>query len=114
MEKKTDLHLIKVINKVKNIGTQTNVDLRMAEREDLQKFNNFKNKLDVIITELKKQWDSMSAKTEAKPTISFFEPTKSIDFEEFQKMPTRPQYPIYEFDTEKINKLIQKELSDIV
>lgn len=35
MEKKTDLHLIKVINKVKNIGTQTNVDLRMAEREDL-------------------------------------------------------------------------------
>lgn len=84
--------MIKVINKVKNIGTQANGDLRMAEREDLYKFNNFKNKLDVIITELKKQWDSMSAK----------------------KMPTRPQYSIYEFDTEKINKLIQKELSDIV
>lgn len=99
---------------VKNIGTQTNGDLRMAEREDLQKFNDFKNKLDDINTELKKKLNSMCAKIEAKPTISFFEPTKSIDLGDILKVPTRPQYSIYEFHTGKLYRLIQKKLSDIV
>lgn len=98
---------------VKNIGTQTSGDLRKAEREDLQKCNDFKNKVDDIITELKKQLDSLSAKLKAKPTISFFEATKGIDFEEFQQLPTRPHYSIHEFHAGKINELIKKELSDI-
>lgn len=98
---------------VKNIGTQTSGDLRKAEREDLQKCNDFKNKVDDIITKLKKQLDSMSAKLKAKPAISFFEVTKGIDFEEFQKLATKPHYSIHEFHAGKINELIQKELSDI-
>lgn len=55
----------------------------------------------------------MSAKIKAKPTISFFEATKGIDFEEFQKLPTRPHYSIHEFHAGKIIELIKKELSDI-
>lgn len=102
-----------VISMVKNTGTHTSGDVCMAEREDIQKCNDFKNKLDDIITELKKQLDSMSAKIKAKPTISFFEATKGFDLEEFQKLPTRPHYQIHEFHGGKINKLIQKELSDI-
>lgn len=113
IERKIDVHIMNVISMVKNIGTQTSGDLRMAEREDLQKCNDFKNKVDDIISELKKQLDSMSAKIKAKPTISFFEATKGIDFEEFQKLPTRPHYSIHEFHAGKIIELIKKELSDI-
>lgn len=84
----------------------------MAERDDLQKLNNFKKILDDSLNELKEQLDSMYAKIEAKPTISFFEPTQGIDLEEFQKLPTRPHYPIDEFHSGKINTLIKEELSD--
>lgn len=56
----------------------------------------------------------MSANIEAKPEISFFKPIKSNDLEGFQKLPTRPHHKIYEFQPCKINKLIQRELSDAV
>lgn len=67
IERKIDLHIMNVISMVKNIGTQTSGDLCMGEREDLQKCNDLKNKLDDIITELKKQLklDSLSAKIKA-------------------------------------------------
>lgn len=113
IEKKINCHIENVISMVNNIGTQTRGDLRMAEKEDLQKFNDFKNKLDGIITKLENHLVSMSAKINAKPTISFFEATKGIDFEEFQQLPTRPHYSIHEFHAGKINELIKKELYDI-
>lgn len=43
-----------VISMVKNIGIQISGDLCMVEREDFQKCNDFKNKVDDIISELKK------------------------------------------------------------
>lgn len=62
---------------------QISGDLCKVEREDFQKCNDFKNKVDDIIIELKKQLDLMFVKFKVKFVILFFEVIKGIDFEEF-------------------------------
>lgn len=112
IKNKIDSHIKKVISMVRNIETLTIGDLRIVEREELQKFRNFKIKIDEEIAKLKNLCELMSANIEAKPAISFFKPLKSNNLDEFQKLPTSPHYKIYEFHAGKINKSIQKELSD--
>lgn len=107
-----DSHIKKVISMIRNIETLTIGDFRIAEGEELQKFNNFKSKIDEEITKLKNLCKLMSANIEAKPAISFFKPIKSNDLDEFQKLPTSPHYKSNEFHPGKINKSIQKELLD--
>lgn len=109
-----DSHIENVITMVEKIGTLAIGDLHIAGSEELQKFINFKSKINKEITKLNNLCKLMSAKIETKPEISFFKPIKSNDLEGFQKLPTRPHYKIYEFQPGKINKLIQKELSDAV
>lgn len=109
-----DSHIERVIRMVEKIGTLAIGDLHIASSEELQKFINFKSKIDKGITKLNNLCKLMSANIEAKPEISFFKPIKSNDLEGFQKLPTRPHHKIYEFQPCKINKLIQRELSDAV
>lgn len=99
---------------VEKIGTLAIGDLHIAGSEELQKSINFKSKIDKGITKLNSLCKLMSANIEAKPEISFFKPIKNNDLEGFQKLPTRPHHKMFEFQPGKINKLIQKELSDAV
>lgn len=109
-----DSHIENVISMVEKIGTLAIGDLHIAGSEELQKSINFKSKIDKGITKLNSLCKLMSANIEAKPEISFFKPIKNNDLEGFQKLPTRPHHKMFEFQPGKINKLIQKELSDAV
>lgn len=114
IENEINSHTEKVISMVEKIGTLAIWDLHIAGSEELQKFINFKSKIDKGITKLYNLCKLMSANIEGKPEISFFKPIKSNDLEVFQKLPTIPHHKFSEFQPGKINKLIHKELSDAV
>lgn len=96
---------------VKVIGVQAIRDLRIAEREEMNKFNKFNENIAKELNKLQHINEMISVCLGAKPNISFFKPIpKSNDLETFQKLPIGTHYKLNKFHPGKINKLIQQEL----
>lgn len=115
IERKIKSHVSSVIDMVKVIGTQSIGDLKNAENDEIKKIDNFKDNIVEEVNKLQHISDMISKCLGAQADISFFKPIpKSNDLEKFQKLPTGPNYKVFEFHPEKINKLIHKELSEIV
>lgn len=114
-EKKVESHISSLIEMVKVIGEQAIGDLKNVEKEEIKKIDIFKANIVEEVKKLQHINDMISDNLGAQLNTSFFKPIpKSNDLEKFQKLPTGPNYKIINFHPEKITKLIQKELSDIV
>lgn len=92
IQEKIDAHTQSMVELVENIGQQSVVDLRKAEREGLQEMNKFKNSLEEKISKLQQMSKQLSANLEAKPQPSIF---KSIDCEDLKSLQTLPHSAEY-------------------
>lgn len=116
IERKIESHISSVVDMVKVIGAQSIGDLKNAKNEEINKTDSFKE--NIVKEEVKKtggnQWYDIQMSWCSTRHFIFQAILKSNDLEKLKKLPTRPNYKVIEFHPEKINKLIQKELSDIV
>lgn len=103
IQEEIDAHTQNMVEKVKNIGQQTVVNLRKAEKEGLQKIDNFNGNLEEKINKLQLLSKQMSKNLEAKPQVSYF---KSIDkdvLKGFKLLPYSPEYALTDFKPEHVN-----------
>lgn len=104
IEKKNESHIFGVIEMVKIIGTQAIRNFRIAEREEINKIDKFKKNIDKEVNKL-----------QLNQTFYFSNPYLRVTIRRnFKKLPIGIHYKLNEFNPGRINKLIQKELSDIV
>lgn len=82
---------------IKNIGQQTVVDLRQAEREGLQEMNKFEKSLEEKISKLQLMSKQLSANLEAKPQMSIFKSIDREDLKSLQALPHSAEYTLTDF-----------------
>lgn len=81
MDRKSDAHTERVIELAEEIGKQTVVSLREAEKEGLQKIDKFNDSIEEKINQFQHMCERISASMEAKPEPAFFKSFKNSDLE---------------------------------
>lgn len=97
IQEKIDALTQSMVEIIKNIGQQTVVDLRQAEREGLQEMNKFEKSLEENISKLQLMSKQLSANLEAKPQMSIFKSIDREDLKSLQALPHSAEYTLTDF-----------------
>lgn len=116
IERKIESHISSVVDMVKVIGDQSIGDLKNAENEEINKTDSFKeNIVKEEVNKLEEISDMISKCLGAQPDILFFKPYSRVTtWRNLKNCQLDLITKLLSFIPKKINKLIQKELSDIV
>lgn len=116
IERKIESHISSVVDMVKVIGDLSIGDLKNAENEEINKTDSFKeNIVKEEVNKLEEISDMISKCLGAQPDILFFKPYSRVTtWRNLKNCQLDLITKLLSFIPKKINKLIQKELSDIV
>lgn len=103
IQTKIDAHTQRVIERVKQIGQQSVLSLRNAEKDGLKKMDKFMGSIEEKTKQLQLMNQRISANMEARPHSSMFRSNNSHDLKSFQTLPSPADYTLTDFQPQQMN-----------
>lgn len=103
IQTKIDAHTQRMIERVKQIGQQSVLSLRNAEKDGLKKMDKFMDSIEEKTKQLQLMNQRISANMEARPHSSMFRSNSSHDLKSFQTLPSPAEYTLTDFQPQQIN-----------